>query len=140
MKYLVIAVALAPLLITPADAKCKIVGHTSDGEPLCMTTSDGAGQPYTDDRRRDDMRRRQMQWREERASEERMQRRREFYQARQARQEGARHTSDMATGGTMHGDILVSPYVPGSQQDKGWQAERRRRGQCGNDRLCLNAN
>lgn len=37
----------ALVMIPPADAR-KIVGHTADGEPLCMATSDGAGQPYTD--------------------------------------------------------------------------------------------
>ena len=31
----------------PASA-CNVVGYGSDGEPLCATTSDGAGQPYTD--------------------------------------------------------------------------------------------
>jgi hypothetical protein len=123
-KYILI-LALAPLLSTAADAKCRIVGHTSDGEPLCMTTSDGAGQPYIDDRRNS-------------GSSFNSRRRWEMIQRRQARREGASHTQDMASGGTMHGNILVSPFVPGSQQDRAWQAERKRRGLCGNDRLCLN--
>jgi hypothetical protein len=41
-----IAVVLPILAAAPANA-CKVVGHASDGEPLCETTSDGAGQPYT---------------------------------------------------------------------------------------------
>jgi hypothetical protein len=47
-------VALAPLLAfqtVPASASCRVVGHSSSGEPVCMTTSDGAGQPYTNGRR-----------------------------------------------------------------------------------------
>jgi hypothetical protein len=42
------ALALASLLAIqtlPASA-CKVVGHTKSGEPLCMQTSDGAGQVY----------------------------------------------------------------------------------------------
>ena len=46
-------ITLVPLLAfqtMPASAACKEVGHASDGEPLCETTSDGPGQPYTDAR------------------------------------------------------------------------------------------
>ena len=42
------ALALASILAIqtlPASA-CKVVGHTKSGEPLCMQTSDGAGQVY----------------------------------------------------------------------------------------------
>jgi hypothetical protein len=48
-NYLWIAVVLPLLAAAPANA-CKVVGHASDGEPLCETTSDGAAQPYTDGR------------------------------------------------------------------------------------------
>ena len=117
-----IALALAPLFIGPANAKCNHVGPLRQGqEPRCLVTSDGKGQPYIDDRKRsaDSARRWQM------------------IQRRQAFREGARHTQDMASGGTKTSSgIVVSPYVPGSAQDKGWQAERKRRGLCGNDRLC----
>jgi hypothetical protein len=44
-------ITLVPLLAfqtMPASA-CNIVGY-KNGEPLCGTTSDGAGQPYTDAR------------------------------------------------------------------------------------------
>jgi hypothetical protein len=49
-KFVLIAAAALPLLAAPASA-CNVIGHSSDGEPLCGTTSDGAGQPYTDARR-----------------------------------------------------------------------------------------
>jgi hypothetical protein len=41
---------VAPLFVftVPANA-CKVVGYRN-GEPVCMTTSDGKGQPYTDAR------------------------------------------------------------------------------------------
>jgi hypothetical protein len=131
-KYLLI-VALAGLITSSANAACRIVGHSSDGEPLCETTSDGAGQPYTDDRRGDW---RNSQWERERAARYRMQQREHYLQWYR----GARHTDDMATGGTNMGAIgVVSPFVPGSREDQGWEAERKRRGLCGNDRRCLNS-
>ena len=80
---------------------------------------------YIDDRRRDGWRWREMQMRRER-----------FERIRSAQAEGRIHTSDMASGGTMKNGILVSPFVPGSTQDKAWQPERKRRGLCGNDRIC----
>jgi hypothetical protein len=51
VKYIWL-VALAPLLAfqTVRASACRVVGHSSSGEPLCMTTSDGAGQPYTNGR------------------------------------------------------------------------------------------
>jgi hypothetical protein len=51
-------ITLVPLLAfqtMPASA-CNVVGHASDGEELCGTTSDGAGQPYTDARAHTDAR------------------------------------------------------------------------------------
>jgi hypothetical protein len=49
MKIL-FAILLLPLFMGAANA-CKIIGYSSSGEPLCMTTSDGPGQPYVDGRR-----------------------------------------------------------------------------------------
>jgi hypothetical protein len=46
-------ITLVPLLAfqtMPASA-CNVVGY-ANGEPLCATTSDGHGQPYTDARPR----------------------------------------------------------------------------------------
>src|SRR5690242_16626705 len=124
MKKCLVALVLAPVFIGPANAKCNYVGPLRQGEePRCLVTSDGKGQPYIDDRtRRADSARR---W--------------QIIQRRQAFRQGAAHTQDMASGGTRTSSgIVVSPFVPGSAQDKGWQAERKRRGLCGNDRLCLN--
>jgi hypothetical protein len=106
----ILFLALASLFaiqIGPASA-CRVVGHTSDGEPLCMTTSDGAGQEFTDDRQRTS----RWDWARQRAT----------------RAREASRIAEMRSGGTMIGGILVSPYVPGSNQDKAWQAERRQRG------------
>ena len=47
-RFVLIAAAALPLLAAAPASACKVIGHSSDGEPLCMTTSDGAGQPYTD--------------------------------------------------------------------------------------------
>jgi hypothetical protein len=125
IRYLVVLAGLAPLLIQPASAGCRHIGplvQFGDGrEPQCITTSDGAGQPYVDDRKRQNS----DAWRRS-------------VERRRAWREGATHTSDMASGGTRMNGILVSPFVPGSTQDKAWQSERKRKGLCGTDRLCLN--
>lgn len=100
-------------------------------ETRCITTSDGPGRPYTDGRPvfrpGEGFNQREM-W----------QRRMEMRRRHDAAvDEGRRHTSDMATGGTrMANGLTVSPFVPGSTQDRAWQAERKRRGLCGDDRLC----
>jgi hypothetical protein len=47
--WLIAAVLLLAFQTSPASA-CKVVRYSSDGEPLCATTSDGKGQQYTDDR------------------------------------------------------------------------------------------
>jgi hypothetical protein len=50
MKKCIWLITLVPFLAfqtVPASA-CNVVGYGSDGEPLCATTSDGAGQPYID--------------------------------------------------------------------------------------------
>ena len=135
VRYLIPAVVLGLLigmlvLPVPASAKCKSYGplvQPGDGrEGRCITTSDGAYEPYTDGRRQ----RPGASW----------QRYRESIRAQET-ERGRRHTSDMASGGTRTSSgIVVSPFVPGSDADRGWQAERKRRGLCGNDRLCLNAN
>ena len=49
---LIWALELATTLIHAAPANaCKVVGHTSSGERLCASTSDGAGQVYKKDDR-----------------------------------------------------------------------------------------
>jgi hypothetical protein len=115
------AILLGTMLPVPAHARSKCQYFSDGREPLCSYTSDGAYEPYTDGR-----------------TQRNYEYRRRWIDYRRRYNEGARHTEDMASGGTKMGSILVSPYVPGSVQDKGWQAERKRRGLCGNDRLCLN--
>jgi hypothetical protein len=123
-------------LLTTAAVLGTIVGsvmpvHTtsrcqyfSDGrEPRCFRSDDTGTESYRDGRN------------DPSDYDYRTQRRRMDYRRRY--NEGRNHTEDMATGGTMMGNILVSPYVPGSVQDRGWQAERRRRGLCGTDHNCL---
>jgi hypothetical protein len=125
-----VAMAVLPglLLPVPAQARSKCQYFSDGREPRCHVVSDGAREPYVDDRKHGTSFTNSPQW----------QRYRESVRRRQQFREGREHTQDMATGGTMHGNLLVSPFVPGSTADKGWQAERKRRGQCGNDRLCLN--
>jgi hypothetical protein len=109
-KYVLLfaLVSLAALQIDDASA-CKVVGHSKSGEPLCMTTSDGPGQAYTDARRR-------------------VSRGEQARRLVRVRAEEARRIEEMRRSGTMMGGFLVSPHVPGSKKDKEWQAERRRRG------------
>jgi len=99
-RKFVFFLALAPLfaLQIAPASACKVIGHTKSGEKLCMTTSDGAGQEYRDGRRP------------------------------VSRAEQARRIAEMRRGGTMIGGVLVSPFVPGSKQDRAWQAERKRKG------------
>jgi len=113
---LAVAILLGFLLPVPANARCIRAPNSpicergadpAECEELCITTSDGAFEPYTDGRRR-----RQQFYRERAAAEQRTERRREYIQHFRDRRDGAQHTSDMASGGTMHGSILVSPYVP----------------------------
>ncbi|MBR0696140.1 hypothetical protein [Bradyrhizobium lablabi] len=128
-RMLAYSMALAALFAFAGDANanCRRIGPLvqpgSGQEPRCITTSDGAYEPYTDGR-------------DKSASSGAYRR---YAERRRAWREGANHTEDMATGGTMHGNILVSPFVPGSVQDQAWQSERKRKGLCGNDRLCLGA-
>ena len=117
---------LAPLFVQPASAwqKCQ---YFSDGrEPRCHVVSDGKGQPYVDDRRRRSAMYERYRERAARARAGRV-------------QQGAQHTQDMRTGGTPSSVGVISPFVPGSDQDRGWQLERKRRGLCGTDQRCLNA-
>lgn len=129
MKRLMFAFALTPLLlVTNADARSRCKYFTDGREPLCLTTSDTGKEQFKDDRKSgssfNDPRRRLMRQR----------------MARAARfQEGAKHTQDMRTGGTPSSVGVISPFVPGSDQDRGWQLERKRRGLCGTDQRCLNA-
>lgn len=113
MKTCLIMIALAPLLVSTANAGCRPYGplvQPGDGrEPQCITTSDGAGQPYTDGR---DNRRR---WQ--------MEQRRMDFRRRQDEGRGA-----WANNGTPSSVGTISPFVPGSTQDLAWKAERKRRG------------
>ena len=122
---LVLALAATVFGISSASA-CKIVGHTSDGEPLCMTTSDGAGQPYNDDRYRQRWQD-ELRWQEER---QRTQRRREYierYRDVRRRQEEGR--SQWQNDGMKTERVgTISPFVPGSVQDTAWREERRKHG------------
>ena len=127
---LLIGLAFTPL---PASAwqKCQ---YFSDGrEPRCHVASDGKGQPYVDGRRRSTFERYRQH-----AAHERTRKRREIIGRHRAMQEGRTHTQDMATGGTPSSVGVISPFVPGSIQDRSWQLERKRRGLCGNDQRCLN--
>jgi hypothetical protein len=122
------AILLAFVLPVPAHAKCRSIGRlcqAGECENRCITTSDGG--PGRDNMYIDDRNKRGQSWQR-------------FRESRRASEEarGRAHTSDMASGGTMHGSILVSPFVPGSDADRSWQKERKRRGLCGSDRLCLN--
>ena len=128
-RYVVIALALAPLFVSAAEARSKCQYFSDGREPRCHVVSDGAREPYVDDRKNSGF------------SDEFRRRNGERVQRRQAWRRGAAHTEDMASGGTRTSSgIVVSPFVPGSREDQGWQAERKRRGLCGNDRLCLSAN
>ena len=124
MKRLALLLGMM-LLPLPAQAwqKCQ---YFSDGrEPRCHVVSDGRGQPYVDDRRRQ-------------ASQDRTRARQAMMQRWRAQREGRTRTHDMATGGTASSVGVISPFVPGSVQDRSWQLERQRRGLCGNDQRCLN--
>src|SRR5262245_59487515 len=49
-RFCVLSAFASILAFTAAPASaCKVVGHRN-GEPVCMTTSDGKGQQYTDAR------------------------------------------------------------------------------------------
>ena len=90
----------------PGSPLCQV--GQEDCEPRCITTSDGGpgrDNQYIDGRRSDGWRWRQTQMRRER-----------FERFRAAQDEGRRHTSDMATGGSRIAgtNITVSPFVPGS--------------------------
>jgi hypothetical protein len=85
------------LQIGPASA-CRGINIIKNGEKLCMTTSDGAGQEFKDARHP------------------------------VSKAEQARRIAEMRRGGTVIGGQLVSPFVPGSKQDMEWRAERKREG------------
>jgi hypothetical protein len=95
---LLLAITSLFALQVGSASACQVVGHTKSGERLCMTTSDGPGQSFNDGRR--------------------------FV----PKAVQAKRFAEMRRGGTMIGGVLVSPYVPGSKQDRDWQAERKRRG------------
>jgi hypothetical protein len=114
---LAVATLLGFLLPVPAHAwqKCE---YFRDREPRCHIVSDGAREPYVDDRKSG--------W-----SDEFRQRNWERLKRRQAWERGRSHTEDMATGGMQtQGGIVVPPFVPGTAESDAWYAERKRRGLC----------
>jgi len=118
------AILLGFLLPVPAQAKCIPYGPLCQPgtgcEPKCITTSDGAFEPYTDGRKR-----RQEFYRERAAAEQRTERRREYIQHFRDRREGR---AQWRNDGTPSSVGTISPFVPGSRQDLAWKDERRRRG------------
>ena len=136
MRRIALLAVFAPLLAEPAGAWQRCQYFTDGREPRCLVQSDGRGQPYLDGRRHPQASRPSVM-------AEALARRRMMMRARAAQanrmQEGAQHTQDMRTGGTPSSVGVISPFVPGSDQDRGWQLERKRRVLCGNDPRCLNA-
>ena len=130
MKRLLLLGLAAVWIPATADAyqRCQ---YFSDGrEPRCLYQSDTGKEQYKDGRG-------------QRPSAAASEARRRMLRHRMAvgarMQEGARHTQDMRSGGTPSvGGSTMSPFVPGSDQDRGWQLERKRRGLCGSDQRCLN--
>jgi hypothetical protein len=94
-----LALALQFALQIGSASACRGINIVKNGEILCMTTSDGAGQEFKDGR-----------------------------PPPVSKAEQARRIAEMRRGGTVIGGQLVSPFVPGSKQDMEWRAERRRRG------------
>ena len=125
MKRLLIAVALTPLLIVPAYAKCKLAPRSPlcqpsqpNCEPRCITTSDGGPgreNMYTDGRRQAQVRRFRGNWIDRQAKS---------YRDAAA----ARGKADWRNSGTPSPVGIISPFVPGSIEDTAWRAERKRRG------------
>ena len=127
MKRLIL-IALAPLLLpAAADAKCKLAPRSplcqpgqANCEPRCITTSDGGpgrDNMYLDGRKHPQAfsteQRRRMAMRRAMAS-------------RTAKQAEGR--AQWANDGTPSSVGTISPFVPGSIQDKAWREERARRG------------
>jgi hypothetical protein len=108
----VLAATAASLLTVPVDARSRCQYFNDGREPLCFTTSDGANDPYIDGRDRSSF-----SW------HDRMERMR---RDRQAREDEGR--SQWRNDGTPSSVGTISPFVPGSDQDRAWRAERARRG------------
>lgn len=134
MASAAIAILLGFLLPVPAHAKCIRAKNSpicergadpAECEELCVTTSDGAFEPYTDGRKRAARQRLYQHYREQAAAEQRTQRRREYIQHIRDRQEGR---AQWRNDGTPSSVGTISPFVPGSRQDLAWKDERRRRG------------
>jgi hypothetical protein len=115
-------------MVLPVHAKCIPYGPLCQPgtgcEPMCITTSDGANEPYTDGRKRA-ARQRMYQHYRERGEAARMEKRREYIQHIRDRQEGR---AQWRNDGTPSSVGTISPFVPGSRQDLAWKDERRRRG------------
>jgi hypothetical protein len=112
MRTWLLAAALVSFMLpaqTDARSRCQ---YFSDGrEPLCWTTSDGANDPYIDGRDRRDM-----PW---------YHRMEQMRRDRDARDEGR---NDWRNNGTPSSVGVISPFVPGSIQDRAWKEERARHG------------
>jgi len=116
MKLWLLTAAALIVLSVPADARSRCQYFNDGREPLCWTTQDGGYDPYIDGRDRQDF-----SWHrrmEDMRRREQMRRDAEDEGRSQWRNDGFRTNSG----------ILVSPFVPGSNQDRAWHDERRRRG------------
>jgi len=123
MKSLLIALAITPLLIAPTYAKCRSIGPLCQPgtgcEPKCITTSDGGPgreNMYTRDKK----------------SSQGFKRVRGSWASRQGKQWNANAQAEgraaWRNNGTPSSVGMISPFVPGSVQDKAWRAERAKRG------------
>ena len=125
MKALLLALMVTPLLIVPAYAKCKLAPRSplcQPGQPnceaRCITTSDGGpgrDNMYIDGRRQPQVRRFRGAW---------IDRQPQAYRDAAA----ARGKTAWRNSGTPSPVGVISPFVPGSVQDKAWRAERAKRG------------
>jgi hypothetical protein len=114
MKYLPL-LALAPLLITPAEAYSRCQYFSDGREPRCLYKSDTGKEQYKRDTQRSDPLRPRGSW----ASRQ-----------TQAWRDNAKKRGAAAwqNNGTPSSVGTISPFVPGSIEDTAWRAERKRRG------------
>jgi hypothetical protein len=108
--WLLVAFLLVILSVS-ADARSRCQYFSDGREPLCWTTSDGASDPYIDGRDRRDF-----SW---------YHRMEDMRRRRSADDEGR---SQWRNNGTPSSVGMISPFVPGSMQDRAWRDERARRG------------
>jgi hypothetical protein len=112
MKTWPLAVLFLLVVQLPAaDARSRCQYFSDGREPLCWTTQDGAPDPYIDGRDRRDF-----SW---------YHRFENMRRERAAQDEGRSNWRDNGTPSSVG---TISPYVPGSIQDRAWRDERARRG------------